>query len=119
MFPTSLSGGNGTDFISMTPGFATNTTNSTTAVTVVSITGSGILTCVSQSNSVTTSASGRLQITIDGVLVFLDNTFTSGSTSTPIQRDMSTFYPFKTSLLVEHFVSVSATMTTKVSYLVQ
>lgn len=111
MFPSANGNGGGTKFQSMTPKFTTGSTSSTTSVTLLSVKGSGILTTVFQ--SVSSAPSGRIKITIDGVVVI--SSFSTGTTNPYVICPM---YGFSQSLLIEHWMTNgSGSADTRVTYL--
>lgn len=115
MFPSANSGGGGTDFTKFRPGYTRANTSSTSPVTAVSVQGSGMITSIFQGSS-TASASSSLKLTIDGVVIFDDATFSSNGAAIGRSVATSPFYTFNQSFLLEHSVTTGATVTT-VTYL--
>jgi hypothetical protein len=98
-----------------------------TLSTVLSVTGSGVVNCLSASGVDATSRTHRLKITIDGV-VALDVTSTAiaaankGIDAIGTSLNAGTYLifdqiPFNTSFLVEYASSVTETGKTTISYL--
>jgi hypothetical protein len=108
--------GEGTDFSRYTPGYAGATVNANALTTLVNVSGRGIITGIDQQSGLSTN--GTLKLTIDGVVVINDTTFSVGTSSVTRGGSLASLYPFKQSFLLEHSTSgAAAATTTKVSYL--
>lgn len=65
----------GYNFQAKTPKMISNQVSTTATTTVVTVTGSGLLTGISQVITGTSGLSADLTITLDGVIIFNDSTF--------------------------------------------
>lgn len=104
---------NGTNFQGKTVGYAGGSTASTTYVTLLNVSGRGILTSISQMLSHNSSATGWIQITVDGVVV-VNNTEWSLLYYT--NTNLSPMWKFNSSLLIEHKTG-GGTVFSRASYL--
>jgi hypothetical protein len=106
----------GYNFQAKTPNVATNYVSGTTATTTVTaVTGSGLLTGISQAMG-GTAGSAKLIINLDGVEVYNDDTGIDYSGNQTISMAMA--HKFNSSMTIQHNVSsTSGNLRTIVTYL--
>lgn len=108
----------GTNFKSLVPGYITNSTASTTLVTLISIVGKGFLVGLNQGALVSAITQGTVKVTLDGVVVINDVNFSATISGAARHGELTCMYYFKQSLLIEHASSSgTGTYNTRASYL--